>query len=360
MDKFHCLIMAGGSGTRFWPRSLKAKPKQYLTIFGDQSLIQSTIGRFARFIPEDSIYVVSNKGQKEVLEEQASNLKKENLIYEPIGKNTLPAIGLSALFVAKNDPDGIMVVSPADHLTKNDELFQETIESAAKIAIEKDGIVTIGITPNAPATGYGYIQIADEIKIGQTIKSFAVNRFVEKPNLETAKTYISSGMYFWNAGIFVFKVSVFLKAVEKHAPALYTDLQEIGKTIGTAGYEQVLDKMYGRVDSVSVDYGIMEKADNVYLVKGDFEWNDLGSWEEVYKYDPVKDENQNACIGQTVLIDARNSYVYAPNSLVAVVGLDDVIVVQEGNAILVCKRSHAEEIKQVVDQLKSKNMESYL
>jgi mannose-1-phosphate guanylyltransferase len=352
--------MAGGSGTRFWPRSRKANPKQFLTIFGNESLIQATISRFANFIPDESIYVVSNKGQKEVLEQQTSRLPKENLIYEPVGKNTLPAIGLAALFIAKNDPDGIMIVSPADHLTQNDKLFQETIESAAKIAEEKNGIVTIGITPNAPATGYGYIEIADEIKIGQTIKSFAVNRFVEKPNLETAQSYVNSGKFFWNAGIFVFKVSVFLEAVQKYAPNLYADLQKIAETIGTASYEQVLDKIYNQVDSISIDYGIMEKADNVFLVQGDFVWNDLGSWEEVYKYDPQKDENQNAHVGEVIFQDTKNSYVYAPGSLVAVVGMDDVIVVKDGDTILVCKRDQAEEIKGVVAEITKRKLDQYL
>ncbi len=360
MSNKHCLIMAGGSGTRFWPKSRKAKPKQYLTIFGNESLIQATVSRFTPFIPEKNIYIVSNKGQRDVLEEQTTRLPKENLIYEPVGKNTLPAIGLAALFIARKDPEGLLVVSPADHLIKNDGLFQECIESAAKIAEEKGGIVTIGITPNAPATGYGYIEIADEVKIGQTIQSFAVNRFVEKPNLETAKSYIASGKFFWNAGIFVFKVSVFLEAVQKYAPRLYADLLKIAETIGTASYEEVLDKIYNQVDSISIDYGIMEKADNVFLVQGDFVWNDLGSWEEVYKYDPQKDENQNTSSGETIFVNSRNSYVSAPNSLVAVVGLDDVIVVQEGNTILVCKRDQAEEIKQVVNELTRRKLDQYL
>lgn len=359
MEDLQCLIMAGGSGTRFWPRSRKTKPKQFLTLFGEQSLIQATISRFARFIPNDQIYVVAGKSQNTLLEEQASELSLENLIYEPAGKNTLPAIGLAALHMAKKNPNGIMVVSPADHLIQNDALFQETIESAVKIASDKNGIITIGITPNAPATGYGYIQIGDEIKIGQSIKSFVVNKFVEKPNLETAKTYLASGQFFWNAGIFVFKVSVFLKAIEQLAPKLFAELQEIGAAIGSANYEQVLDKIYNQVDPISVDYGIMEKAQNVFIVQGDFVWNDLGSWEEVYKYSS-KVENNNAQVGEVIFQNSKNSYVYAPDSLVAVVGMDDVIVVREGNTILVCKRDQAEEIKQVVTELTKRKLDQYL
>jgi mannose-1-phosphate guanylyltransferase len=351
--------MAGGSGTRFWPRSRVAKPKQYLSLFGDQSLIQESVQRFAQLIPEDCIYVVSAKSQKEVLESQTTNLPKQNMIYEPVGKNTLPAIGLAALFIAEKDPEGILIVSPSDHLIQNDELFRQTVESAVLIADKKDGIVTIGITPKFPATGYGYVQTAGEIQIGQAIKSFAVNQFVEKPNVEVATGYLKDGGFFWNSGIFIFKVSVFLESVQRYAPELYADLMRIKEHIGTHTYEEAVDRIYNEVKSISIDYGILEKASNVFLVQGDFVWNDLGSWEEVYKYDK-KDENQNAQVGEVVFIDSKNSYVYAPNSLVAVVGLDDVIVVQEGDTILVCKRDRAEDIKAVVGEITKRKLDQYL
>lgn len=352
--------MAGGSGTRFWPRSRVAKPKQYLSLFGDQSLIQESVQRFTNFIPEESIYVVSAKSQQTVLESQTGNLPKKNLIYEPVGKNTLPAIGLAALFIAEKDPDGILIVSPSDHLIQNDELFRQCIDSAALIADQKEGIVTIGITPKHPATGYGYVQTAEEIQIGQPIKSFSVSRFVEKPNVEVATGYLKQGGFFWNSGIFVFKVSVFLNAVQQYAPELFTDLMRIKEHIGKDSYETALDRIYREVNSISIDYGILEKASNVFLVQGDFVWNDLGSWEEVYKYDRNKDENQNATVGEVVLIDTQNSYVYAPNSLVAVVGMDDVIVVQEGDTILVCKRDRAEDIKSVVGEITKRKLDQYL
>lgn len=352
--------MAGGSGTRFWPRSRVAKPKQYLSLFGDQSLIQESVQRFANFIPEESIFVVSAKSQQTVLESQTVNLPKSNLIFEPVGKNTLPAIGLAALFIAEKDANGVMIVSPSDHLIQNNQLFQQCIESAALIAEQKDGIVTIGITPKYPATGYGYVQTANEIQIGQSIRSFAVSRFVEKPNVEVATGYLKQGGFFWNSGIFVFKVSVFLNAVQQFAPALYADLLRIKAEMGTENFETTLDQIYRQVESISIDYGILEKASNVFLVQGDFVWNDLGSWEEVYKYDQRKDENQNASAGEVVLIDTKNSYVYAPNSLVAVVGMDDVIVVQEGDTILVCKRDRAEDIKAVVGEITKRKLDQYL
>jgi mannose-1-phosphate guanylyltransferase len=360
MSNNYCLIMAGGSGTRFWPLSRVKKPKQYLSLFGDLSLIQESVKRFTHFIPEESVYVVSAKSQQAVLESQTTNLPKQNMIYEPVGKNTLPAIGLAALFIAEKDPEGILIVSPSDHLIQNDQLFQQCIESAALIAEKEDGIVTIGITPKYPATGYGYVQTAEEIKIGQSIKSFSVSRFVEKPNTEVATGYLKQGGFFWNSGIFVFKVSVFLESVKNFAPELYADLMRIKEHIGSDSYEEAVDRIYREVNSISIDYGILEKASNVFLVQGDFVWNDLGSWEEVYKYDSNKDENQNTASGEVVLIDTKNSYVYAPNSLVAIVGLDDVIVVQEGDTILVCKRDRAEDIKAVVGEITKRKLDQYL
>lgn len=359
MSQNYCLIMAGGSGTRFWPRSRVKKPKQYLNIFGDQSLIQETVHRFSLFLPEDKIYVVSAKSQQEVLEEQVGQLPKENLIYEPVGKNTLPAIGLAAMILAEKDPDGILIVSPSDHLIHNDQLFKDTIESAALVAAQTDGIVTIGITPTFPATGYGYVQTAGEINLGQKIRSYAVRQFVEKPIAEVASGYLQQGGFYWNSGIFVFKVSAFLKSVEEFAPELYHALKKIGTYLGTEQFEAKLDKIYRTVTSISIDYGILEKAKNVFLVQGDFVWNDLGSWEEVYKYGD-KDENLNSTFGKTVLKDTKNSYVYAQSCLVAVVGMEDVIVVQDGDTILVCKRDQAENIKQVVGEISRLKLDQYL
>ncbi len=282
MSKIFSLIMAGGSGTRFWPRSKAVKPKQYLNLFGADSLLQSTIKRFSNFTSVENIYVVSGKNQAEVLEQQTTMLPKKNLIYEPVGKNTLPCIGLAAMFAEKENPDGIMVVTPSDHLIENDELFRETVLAAVKIADERDGIVTIGISPTYPATGYGYVKTENDITGSEKIKQFKVERFVEKPNETVAAEYLKQGGYYWNSGLFVFKISVFLDAVKQFAPELYADLRKIQTDFGNPSFEETLDKIYRAVESISVDYGIMEHAKNIYLVEGNFVWNDLGSWESVY------------------------------------------------------------------------------
>jgi mannose-1-phosphate guanylyltransferase len=353
--------MAGGSGTRFWPRSRVTKPKQYLKLFGEESLLQTTLERFKTFTDPENIYIVSNKSQAKELENQANELPAENLIYEPVGKNTLPCIGLAAMFAENENPDGIMVVSPADHLIRGHNLFKDTVQAAAKIADEKDGIVTIGITPTYPATGYGYVKTAEDLTGDKKIRQFVVERFVEKPDIENAKAYLDQDGYFWNSGLFIFKISVFLKTVQKHAPDLYKDLRRIQQDIGKPSFPQTLDTIYRAVESISVDYGIMEHADNIYLVEGNFDWNDLGSWESVYQIsEKNKDGNGKSDSGEVLFVDAKNSYVHTDEGLVALIGLEDVIVVRDGNAVLVCKREKAEDVKKAVDLLKEKNRKQFL
>ena len=359
MENIYCLIMAGGSGTRFWPRSRTQKPKQYLSLFGEESLLESTIGRFEKMMSPENIYIVSGKNQSVVLEAQTPSVPRKNLIYEPVGKNTLPCIGLAALFAARDNPDGVMVVSPSDHLIQDDDIFHNTIMAAARIAIKEKGLVTIGITPVYPATGYGYVQVDHELDTASSIRQFRVKRFVEKPDFETASSYLEQGNFYWNSGLFVFKVSVFLDAVKKYAPALYADLEKIGEHIGKSSFEETLDRVYREVESISIDYGIMEHADNIFLVEGNFRWNDLGSWESVYLFSQ-KDENGNAGSGKKLLVDTTGSYVYSDDGLVALIGLEDVVVVKEGNATLVCKREKAEDVKKIVDQLKAEGDQRFL
>jgi len=359
MKNIYTLIMAGGSGTRFWPRSKAANPKQYLNIFGEESLLQSTINRFREFSSSENIYIVSKKSQANILEKQTSLLPKQNLIYEPVGKNTLPCIGLAAMFVHKTNPNGIMVVSPADHLIRDNKLFKDTAIKASKLADQYNGIVTIGIKPSYPSTGYGYVQIEKEIGAKNAIKQFKVKQFVEKPDESTANGYINEGGYYWNSGLFVFKVSVFLDAVKKFAPDIYTGLKKIQSAIGSPDFNETLESVYNSFENISVDYGIMEHANNIYLVEGNFNWNDLGSWESVYLADN-KNANGNAVSGESIIIDSKNSYVYTEKGLIALIGLDNVIVVRDGDTILVCNRENAEDVKKVVNKLKAENKNQYL
>jgi mannose-1-phosphate guanylyltransferase len=359
MDNIYCVIMAGGSGTRFWPRSRVAKPKQYLNLFGNESLLQSTIRRFESFIDKDHIYIVSSQNQKQVLEEQTPEIPRKNLIYEPVGKNTLPCIGLAAMFAEKDNLDGIMVVSPSDHLIRDHILFKDTLRAAEKIADKKDGIVTIGIKPTYPATGYGYVKTAEDIIGVEKIKQFKVERFVEKPDLSNAEKYLKEGGYYWNSGMFIFKVSVLLKAVQEFAPNLYKDLRRIQENMGKPSFPQRLETIYRAVESISIDYGIMEHARNIYLVEGIFDWNDLGNWESVYQ-EEKKDKEGNASQGETIFLDTKNSFVFTDEGIVALIGLKDVVVVRDGNATLVCNRNNVQDVKKIVEKLKSENKNQYL
>ena len=355
----YCVIMAGGSGTRFWPLSREKKPKQFLTIFGKRSLIQSTLLRFKPMVNWEDIYVVAKKTQEEEIKKHILEVPQENLLFEPFGKNTAPCIGLAAAVIQKRDPDGIMIVSPADHLVKKEAVFRKTIDAAVKLASEKDGLVTIGIFPDRPATGYGYIQVDEKIDSINKTEAFTVKTFAEKPDLATAQRFLESGDFFWNSGIFIFRISVFLKALEKFLPDLYESLLEIQAHLGKPDYEEVLQKAYKQIRGISIDYGVMEKAKNVYLVKGDFLWNDLGGWEQMYKLSH-RDKNGNFTSGNVVLLDTKNSYVHTTEGVVAVLGLEDIVVIHEKGAILVCKRDEGEKVKQIVELLKRQKLTKYI
>ena len=355
----YAVIMAGGSGTRFWPYSRQLKSKQFLTIVGKKSLIQSTVHRFQSFIKSEDIFIVARIDHKEELEKHDLGIPDKNILFEPLGRNTAPCIGLAALFVQKRDKDGVMVVSPADHLIRGTAGFQKTIKAAHELAKKEESLVTIGIPPNRPAIGYGYIQIDEEAGSYRDVKAYRVKTFAEKPNLATAQRFLQSGDFFWNSGIFIFRASIFLKAIEEHLPELYESLMEIQKCIDRPNYQSILKKMYQQIRSISVDYGIMEKAKNVFLVKGNFVWNDLGSWEQVYKLSP-KDKHGNVIKGNVVLIDTKDSYVFSSKGVVSILGLDNVIIVQEGEATLICKLDQAEDVKQIVEQLKAMKLSKYI
>jgi mannose-1-phosphate guanylyltransferase len=351
--------MAGGSGTRFWPRSREGRSKQFLAIFDKKSLLQTTVSRFSSFIDVNRIFIVAKADQVETIIPHVRKVSKEQLIYEPTGKNTAPCIGLAVVHIYHRDKEAIVAVTPSDHLIKKGSLFRKTMEAAFQLAAKKDGLITIGIPPNRPATGYGYIQVDAEIDVINGVHAFGVRTFAEKPNLATAERFLKSGDFYWNSGIFVFKASVFLKTLEEHLPDLYDGLGKISEAIGKPEYDEVLQKVYSQIHAISIDYGVLEKAKNVYVVKGSFEWSDLGSWEQVYKLSP-KDGAGNVMVGDALAVDSRNSYVHSSDGVVALLGLDDVIVVQENGATLVCKRDRAEDVKKVVNHLKKNQYHRYL
>lgn len=353
------LIMAGGSGTRFWPKSREKRPKQLLKIYNDNTMIQNTVDRLKPLVPTDGLFVVSTAAQIEEIKNQLPFLKEENLIVEPRGKNTGPCIGLAALYMHRVDPEAVMIVLPADHLIVDNDHFLKTLKAGAQVAQERECLVTIGIEPTYPSTGYGYIQFNEEITVLDDIQVLKVKTFAEKPNLATAERFLSSGDFLWNSGIFVWKVKTILKEIEEHLPHVYDGLMEIREFIGTEKEAETVNRVYCQIKSISIDYGVMEHARDVIVLRGTFGWNDLGSWYEVYKL-AEKDKHENAAAGPNIFKDSSGCYVDAPDKLVAVLGLDDIIVVDTEDALLVCHRDRAQDVREIVEIAKRKKLNQYL
>jgi len=352
------LIMAGGSGKRFWPWSRDKCPKQFLPIVGEIPLLEKTFYRLKPLIDPSHIFVVTVKSQKKQIEKMLPEIPAENIIAEPMGKNTAPCIGLGAIMLRRHDPEAVQVVLPADHIITDEKEFRATLNTAADVARSKKCLVTIGIHPSRPETGYGYIQI-DQKESGYKESVFHVKTFAEKPNLETAKLFLESGDFLWNSGIFVWKIEVILREIEKSLPELYQGLLEIEAHMGKPNLNKVIRRVYGTIKSISIDYGVMEKADDVCVVKADLGWSDVGSWEEVYRI-MQHDDNHNTVNGNVAIYNASGNLLYSEKRLIAAVGVNDLIVVETRDAVLVCRRDQSQEVKEIVDYLKRKKMKKYL
>jgi mannose-1-phosphate guanylyltransferase len=363
MTKAFAVIMAGGVGSRFWPKSRARKPKQFLNILSSKSLIEQTIERVNHLIPEENIFIVSNKNQTAELVQVLPKFPIKNIILEPQSKNTAPCIGLASLFIKRQQPDAVMVVLPSDHLIKDTEKFLDTLKIGIESAYETKGLITIGIQPTYPSTGYGYIQFVEDEESELGSKGvYKVKTFAEKPNLETAKKFIESGDFLWNSGMFIWRVDVILEEIKTYLPDIYEELMKIDEAIGKDDFKNVLEQSYGRMKAISIDYGVMEKTNRAYVIKASFGWSDVGSWEEVYNLAP-KDENGNYVSSNpdsVILFDVKNCLVEGNKTLIAMIGVEDLIVVSTEDAILICKRDRAQDVRNVVNYLKRKNMEKYL
>jgi mannose-1-phosphate guanylyltransferase len=356
------VIMAGGVGTRFWPRSREKTPKQALEITGKETMIQSTAGRLTRMIDPRNLFIITNKMQRALLAKQLSYVPEDNILDEPVGRNTAPCIGLAALHCLRADPDAVMVVLPADHVIQNDEEFLRILGVASETAFESSSLLTIGIKPRHPETGYGYIQIFTEAGAHNPYASrgvMKVKTFAEKPNLQTAQRFLESGDFLWNSGMFVWRADAILGEIQRLLPELYSELMKIDQTIGTQHYAAAVEQAYGIIRSISIDYGIMEKSECVYCIPGDFGWSDIGSWDEVYRISG-KDSGGNTITGSVIQKDMKNCYVYSPDKVVATIGVEDLIIVNTDDALLICRRERSQEVKEIADYLKRKQMNDYL
>lgn len=341
------VIMAGGVGARFWPKSRAKEPKQLLNLFSDRSMIQNTVDRMDDLVKKENIYIVTNKVQKEKIVKQLSEIPEENIVEEPFGKNTAAAIGLASIIVDSKHKDAVTIVLPADHLINDKVEFQRIISEAAKHADEQKSLVTIGINPTRPDTGYGYIQIEEN----ETDTLHKVIRFAEKPNLDTAKRFLESGDFLWNSGMFIWRTDVILNEIKTYMADLDEGLQTIKSTINTDEFNDTLIKVYGQLRSISIDYGIMENSKNVKLIKGEFDWSDVGSWDAVYHL-LQKDKNNNVVKGDVYFGNSTGNYVNSENKFTALIGVKDVFVINTDDATLVCHKDYAQDVKLIVDYLK--------
>lgn len=354
------VIMAGGKGERFWPKSRTNLPKQFLRLAGYQSMIQNTVSRLEKLTDISNVYIVTNQSYCELIHEQLPLLPKENIIVEPVGRNTAPCIGLAAVHISQTKPDSTMIVLPSDHMIRNEDEFVDMLKVGVEVAHRDNNLVTLGVTPSYPETGYGYIECTNEKETVITQNVFKVKRFVEKPNYETAKGYLSSGRFLWNSGMFIWRTSVILEMIKKHMPSLALSLEEIDKAYkqGDSG-ETIIEQFVDHIEGDSIDYGVMEKADSIFVIPCQFGWDDVGSWTSLDRISE-SDENGNIITGQVISIETKNCIIEANNKLIATLGVDNLIIVDTEDVTLICSKDRAQEVKSILQELRNKKLEQYL
>ncbi|MCR4924189.1 MAG: NTP transferase domain-containing protein [Lachnospiraceae bacterium] len=353
------LIMAGGRGERFWPRSRKKLPKQFLSLTDDgKTMLQLTVERLLPIVDLEDIFIATNKDYYPLVMEQLPKLPPRNIICEPMGRNTAPCIALGAAHISKKYEEALMLVLPSDHLIKLTDIFQETLRDACLVAEQDDNIVTVGIKPQYPETGYGYIKFLKD-KRHEEGKAYKVDRFVEKPDLERAREYLASGEYLWNSGMFLWKLSTILSKFKDYMPEIYPGLEKIRASIGGAEEKEVLESCFLAFPSISVDYGIMEKAENIYTLPGDFGWDDVGSWLALERVKSLNDDG-NVVDGNVVTINSRDCIIQAGDKLIAAVGLENTVIVDTEDATLICNKEKTADIKKLLEEIKNKGMDQYV
>ena len=357
MDKV-VLIMAGGSGTRFWPLSTNERPKQFLDLVSEKTMIRETVDRVVKLVPAEKIFISTNIAYLDIIKKELPEIPEKNIIFEPMARDTAACIGYAALIIQKIHKDSIMAVLPSDHLIKKEKEFLESLNFAFEEA-EKDVIVTLGIKPSYPETGYGYINFKRGDSLPNIKNVYEVLKFEEKPNIEKAKEYLASGQYLWNSGMFIWKASTILKCFKEFLPEIYSGLEVIATSIGTNDYEKVLKEEFVKLPSESIDYGVMEKAENIYVIPGNFGWDDVGSWLSIER---IKKSNQdgNVINGNVISIKTKNTVVQGGKKLIATIGLEDMIIVDTEDAILICNKDNTQEVKEVINNLKICNRTEYL
>jgi mannose-1-phosphate guanylyltransferase len=354
---FYAVILAGGRGTRFWPLSRKKRAKQLLALDGKQTMIQQTVSRLLSLAPAKKLWVITNDDLRPAIIQQLPKLPKAQVLAEPVGRNTAPAIGLAAFLLLRSDPDGVIGLFPSDHVIADEKRYHETMERGIEVAAAGANIVVLGIRPTRAETGYGYIE-AGGLYEGDALR---VRRFTEKPNADTATEFIAAGNYFWNSGMFLWSARTLGDALREHLPKTAPILEEIASKFGTSKFAATFRKLYPKCENISVDYALLEprsakgeQESNIFCLPADFGWNDLGSWTALHEHHVAKStppEGNLIDASGTFILNARGNYVHAPGKFVAAVGVSDVVVVETPDALLITTRQHAQDVGKVVKYL---------
>jgi len=359
---FAPVILAGGSGTRFWPRSRRARAKQVLALDGEQTMIQQTVDRLRPITSISNVWVITNDVLHDTIAGQIADVDAAKILSEPAARNTAPACALAAfLLVQQGKPETVIGVFPSDHVVQNDARFVQVLQAAIALAAKDENIVVLGVPPTRPETGYGYIELGDQIS-GGDMPLKPVKRFTEKPDRAQAKKFLATGKYAWNSGVFLWKANTLANAIRKHAPAMVAPLEKIAKAYGTPQFERVFAEEYAKCDSISVDYAVLEPVSHadgakIYCLPADFAWNDLGSWDALHEHKLAvhakgSDDHHNVVeAAQSIALDAQGNYVFAPGRTVALIGVEDLVVVETGDALLITTRANSQRVGEIVKRL---------
>lgn len=362
-EHLYVAILCGGGGKRLWPRSRVQTPKQFIKLFGDKTIFQKTVERVEKIVDPQRILIITNKDYVDEVNVQAPNILKENILLEPLAKNTALAVGYGALMAQSKDPEAVVINLPSDHFVKDVDTFNHLLISAYKVALKSNQIITLGITPTEPETGFGYIKIGEKFEESSVEGVSKVAAFTEKPDLETAKKFIESNEYSWNAGIYTFSLNTFFKAVADHSPLLSSNLEKLKIALASKDEDEI-KLIYEEAEDISIDYALAEKADNILVISGSFGWSDIGDWQAVWEIEE-KDEDGNVVINESgkgihVGLETQNCLIQVSDELVTTLGVKDLIIVDTKDAILVASKDKAQEVKKLVGLLKEKGETEFL
>jgi mannose-1-phosphate guanylyltransferase len=354
-----CVIMAGGKGERFWPKSRTNLPKQFLNISGNKSMIQQSIARLTKLVDLSRIFIVTNELYAELIKAQVPGLPYENIIIEPIGKNTAPCIGLASIIIEERFPESTMIVIPSDHIIENEEGFLKILKTATTVAQNNGNLVTLGIQPTYPETGYGYIESSYQSDLINDLSIMKVNKFVEKPDLATAQSYLEAGSFYWNSGIFVWKIETIRRYIKELMPDMHDILETMKAAFDSEDKDTIIRSEFLKMPDQSIDYGIMEKVNNIYVIPCVFGWDDVGSWTALERINDL-DENGNVIKGNILNLDTKRCIIESNGKLIATLGIEDLIIVDTEDVTLICTKDKAQEVKLLLKELRMQKMEKYL